>query len=408
MRTAIKVFISLILILLLSVVLYINNAMYYTPSFQVKEGDTINMDVLCQLRYLKKEMDNGAADDMQRLYPEGFIFMHALYGLAWRDFASKLTPSSALYTEAHQAISKSCAVRSPQAQAIFDENLMLPHGAFYTGWSSYLLGKKLSLEKASERNAEEVKYFQQQCSLISEALASYRSPYLESYYQAAWPADVMVCAASLRLHDKLFAPQYSRTLSTWIDKVKKTLGPEGLIPHSVDPVTGQPREHARGSSQSLTLIFLHDIDPDFGKQQFDVYKNYFADERLGLPGIREYPNGVAGAGDIDSGPVVLQIGAAASIVGMRTLYTYHEPSTAYGIQCSIEAFGFSVCHGDEKKYIFGILPMADAFITWAETAMPFDIDSKNTLDRSRFHIYSLVLFIIVIVLLIVLWRHILN
>jgi hypothetical protein len=405
MRAVIKIFISFILMLLLSAVLYINKAIYYKPTIQIIESDTINMDVLRQLRHLKHKMAAGAADDMQGLYPEGYIFMHTLYGLAWCDFASGLTPNSSLYKEAQEEISKSCvAVQLPKARAIFDENLTIPHGAFYAGWSSYLLGKKLSLEKASERNGEEVKYFQQQCAWIAEAFTNYTSPYPESYYQAAWPADAMVCAASLRLHDKIFAPQYSNVLYTWIDKVKKTFDTRGLIPHRTDPVTGQPREGARGSSQSLMLIFLHEIEPEFGKQQFDIYKNNFPDERLGLPGICEYPRGVIGAGDVDSGPVIFQMGAAASIVGIRTLATYHETSRACGIQGGIEAFGFSTHDEDEKEYIFGILPMADVFITWAQTAIPIEAYSKTIADRSRFHLYSAVVLIIIIASLIIQWR----
>ena len=149
MRTALKLITSFILILLSGIVLYINTAVYYKPAIQVIDQDTVNMDVLHQLRHLRHAMEAGAADDMQQLYPEGYIFMHALYGFAWHDFARQLTPATPLYKEAQEEISKSCtAVRLPEARAIFDENLMLPYGAYYTGWSSYLLGKKLSLEKS--------------------------------------------------------------------------------------------------------------------------------------------------------------------------------------------------------------------------------------------------------------------
>lgn len=134
MRVTIKIFISSILILFLGAVLYLNRAVYYTPSIRAVENNTINRDVHQQLLHLRREMETGAADDMQALYPEGYIFMHALYGLAWHDFARKLTPATPLYKEAQAEISKSCtAVQLPQARAIFDEYLMLPYGAFYTG-----------------------------------------------------------------------------------------------------------------------------------------------------------------------------------------------------------------------------------------------------------------------------------
>src|SRR5436190_23516776 len=40
-----------------------------------------------QLRYLKQRAHNGLGDEMQRLFPEGCDFTHALYGLAWCGLA---------------------------------------------------------------------------------------------------------------------------------------------------------------------------------------------------------------------------------------------------------------------------------------------------------------------------------
>ena len=116
------------------------------------------------------------------------------------------------------------------------------------------------------------------------------------------------------------------------------------------------------------------------------------------------PGRTAGAGDIDSGPVIFQLGAAASIVGMRTFATYDEASQAYAIQCGIEAFGFAIQGNNEKKYILGMLPMADAFITWAETGIPVDTYTASTFNPTWFHIYSAIATTIIISLLIIQWR----
>jgi hypothetical protein len=114
MRTALKFSISLVLLLLLSAVIYLNQAVYYTPSIKVLEGNTVNMDVLRQLRHLKHEMKDGAANDMQRLYPEGYIFMHALYGLGWCDFVREHAPASPLYIEALEEINMSARLFNHQ------------------------------------------------------------------------------------------------------------------------------------------------------------------------------------------------------------------------------------------------------------------------------------------------------
>src|SRR6187402_744043 len=113
----------------------------------------------------------------------------------------------------------------------FSEELPLAYGAFYTGWSTYLLGKKLSIEQATDRNAEEVALFKRQCERIDSSI--HERIYPVSYYGAAWPGDVLVCIASLSLHDKLFQVKYAPSIKQWLENVKTKLDYHGLIPHAI-------------------------------------------------------------------------------------------------------------------------------------------------------------------------------
>jgi len=205
--------------------------------------------------------------------------------------------------------------------------------------------------------------------------------------------------ASLKIHDALFQEKYDTTTMRWIAAVRQNLDPEyGLLPHSVYP-NGNVREGARGSSQSLMLNFLIEIDTSFANEQFRQYKQLFLTKRLGLPGIREYPKGAKGYGDVDSGPVILGIGGAASIVGQRTMGKYHNWESFRGLRNAIETFGVGMTIHKKKRYLFGLLPMSDAFIAWS-----------NSLEKSRippthafrgqwyFHIISLVIIIILTLL----------
>ena len=133
---------------------------------------------------------------------------------------------------------------------------------------------------------------------------------------------MLVSVASLSLHDKLFEPKYAQTIRDWLEKVKNQYDVNGMIPHSVRPSDGRPIEKARGSSQALMLIFLRDIDQQLASDQFKLFKEKFIDTKFGLTGIREYPKGEFGMGDVDSGPVVFGFGGAATIVGMQTLFLY--------------------------------------------------------------------------------------
>lgn len=102
-------------------------------------------------------------------------------------------------------------------------------------------------------------------------------------------------------------------------------------------------------------------------------------------------------GDIDSGPVLFQMGSAATIVGMQTMHLYGEREAAAEIRNMVEAFGFPIQKNEHKIYLFGLLPMADAFIAWGHSAIK---TSGTKTDFKLFHIYS---FILILVLAAMLW-----
>ena len=353
-------------IVVLLVLLFVNVNLYYTPETTFVAPDSLRADLLKELRGLKSALQDNADIKMQRLYPEGYLFMNATYGLAWSNFMAGLNNDSDYFKEGTAELQKTWnKIDSDLARSPFNEELPLRYGAFYTGWSAYFLGRKLSLEHPTKRNKAEVTYFQQQCDSIAAAVKERIYPV--SYYGRAWPADVMLCMAALSCHDKLFEPRYTDVRKEWLDKVKNNLDAHGLIPHAASPLNGKPIESARGSSQSLMLIFLREIDEPFAQQQFSIFRENFVDSRLGLTGIREYPKDEFGIGDVDSGPVLLQMGSAATLVGMQTLYLYGDVESSVQMRNVIEALAFPFETDDRKTYLFGLLPMAHAFIAWSHS-----------------------------------------
>jgi hypothetical protein len=410
MKRHLRFFITVFLLLLFSALCLTNWRLYHSPGIRVIDGVAMNDDALCQLRYLRDAMENNAANKMQHLYPEGYVFFNALYGLSWCNLAGSLQHRSDLYVEAHAEVQRAFNnVNSQQGRVIFDHTLPLPYGAFYNGWLTYLLGKKLGMELPEKRDAAEVKLFKTQCAKIARAIGVQRYP--ESYYGSAWPADVVVCVAALAQHDRLYTSTYRPHINAWWRGVNQNLDPRGFIPHSADPGTGKPIEHARGSSQSLMQVFLPEIIP--GDHGFDAYCRVFLGSRLGLPGIREYPKGKDGTGDIDSGPVILGMGGAATIVGMRAMRAHHRHSNSIALRNTVEALALPLKINGRKKYLFGKLPIADVFITWAQGPYTLAENAGTTgryeeADkgwRIKFQIGSIVTCIAIAVLLVFMWRR---
>ncbi|OWP63904.1 hypothetical protein CDA63_06740 [Hymenobacter amundsenii] len=346
-----------------------NCRLFYAPDFSPVAGRSINQDVVAQLRFLRGPMHDGAGLQMQEIYPEGFVYLNSLYALAWTELLPHLSPQSALYqeglAEAGWAVRE---IQSPAGQAQFyDTDLLLPQGAFYQGWSAYVLGRYLAAHPPARRDTAQARQFRQQCALIAWALQNSHTPYLESYAGAAWPADGVMGVAALAWHDRLYPPAYQPLIRQWVRNVQGHLDSRGLLPHRTAAGTGQSVEDARGSSQSQLLNFLVEIDSTFAQQQFRRYRRYFHASRLGLPGIREAALGARPTNDIDSGPVIWGIGGAASLVGRRTMQRYADTTAAVGLRNSIEGFGAAVTSSAGKRYLFGQLPIADAFIAWANS-----------------------------------------
>lgn len=392
MRKFLAVLFASPLLVILIAIICINYKVYYDPKVFAYGRDSMSQDLLYQLQGIKVQIENGADQEMQQMYPEGFVFLNSVYGLAWCNSIPLLPKGSDYANEGIEEI-ETCwtKINSNYARAQFEEDLPLPYGAYYIGWSNYFLGKKLALQSPNQRDSSDVTLFKTNCEQIVKAL--HANTYPVSYYGQAWPADVFMCVASLKQHDVLFQSKYATAIKKWIQQVTNKLDTNGLIPHAVDPGNGKVIESARGSSQSLILIMLNEIDTQLAHEHFQKYKALFVDTTFGLTGIREYPREIHGTGDIDSGPVILGYGGASTIVGIHTLYTFGDYENAHKIRNAVEAFSFPITVGEQKKYFFGLMPIADAFIGWGDSEMP--IKAAREPSFHEFHVYSAIAFLLV-------------
>jgi hypothetical protein len=270
--------VKILSILFLIFISYFNYKLYYNPKF-TEPVYSYNIDVLNQLNHLETELEDSADIKMQLIFPEGYVFMNSLYALSWINFLEKVDSTSYIYSSGLKQIDKSLKkLNSKKAKDNFDKSLPLEYGIFYQGWRNYVLGKKLELLQNSTINPNDIKLFKQNCKNIHFALINSPIPYLESYREEIWPADNIVAIASLALYDNIFKPKYNTDIDLWMNKIKQNLDPKtGLIPHKVYFDSGETVQGARGSSQSLILNFLIDIDEVFAFSQFKIYKNTFLD-----------------------------------------------------------------------------------------------------------------------------------
>ena len=319
-----------------------------------------------QLTFLRAQLDSGAAQEAQQLFPEGYFFLYALYGLAHVDLGRTAVDPAEHVRESRWALAR---LETPAGRAPFPPGLTPAYGVFYQGWTNWLRGGILSLapDPALERE------FESASAALATAFDAARTPYLTAYPGQAWPVDSTVAMASLRLHDKLRPARYAGTIDRWLAGVRERLDPAtGLLPHTVDPVSGESTSGARGTSQSIIQRFLVDIDPAFGRSQYLRFRSLFVVRPLGLgPAVREYPVGQNGPGDVDSGPLPLGVSLSATAVTLGAAAVQGDGRLAGALANYGELIGVPVSTPWSKRYAAGVLPIGDAFLAWSKTARPW-------------------------------------
>jgi hypothetical protein len=310
-----------------------------------------------QLAFLRSELDGGAATLAQQQFPEGYFFLYVLYGLTAVDLGDA---SSARWALSH--------LESAEGRAPFDSTLAPAYGIFYRGWLNRLRGGILSLAPRGTRDEA----FERDSAGIAAAFDESPVPFLPAYPGQAWPVDSTVAIASLRLHDRLSTPAYGATIERWLGGVRVNLDPAtGLIPHTADLDTGLPTSGARGSSQSIIERFLPEIDAEFARAQYLTFRTKFLIRPLGLgPAIREYPYGISGPADIDSGPLPLGISFSATVVTLGAARVQGDRSLAAGLANFGEVVGIPVDTWHTRRYALGLVPIGDAFLAWSKSARP--------------------------------------
>jgi hypothetical protein len=357
---------------LLSVALLAWHVRLYLPSASAYGTTQLGGDVLAQLRFLDTALQARAGEQMQTLFPEGFFFSHALPGLAWVDVGLRAAPGSPQRQEALAYARRALAqLDTPAATAPFSTQLDPPRGVFYVGWRAWLLGGVLQLQDEAARDAGETARFLADTAALAQAFQRSPSPFLAAYPGQAWPCDSVVALAALRLHDTLFQPRYAELRARWLAAAQQQLDPAtGLLPHRADLVSGQPLEGARGSSQSIIARFLVEVDPAWGQAQYARFRALFVDVVLGVPGVREYPRGTTGPGDVDSGPLLAGISLSASAVTLGAALLHNDRALAAPLLHLSEFAGMPLSWQGQKRYALGLLPVGDAFLVWAKSAQP--------------------------------------
>ena len=364
--------------LVLVVVLFFNLRLY-VPSPLPRGTRELPATLIQQLNANRLAIDAGAPKRMQKLFPEGYYFCHVMHGLTWVEAALRdpgLTKQALLEARASLQM-----LETPEAKSPFPAALPPNHGMFYSAWKAHLCAGIVLLENDDRVN--ECIELKKQCDSLAAAFKSAETPFLPSYDGRAWPCDSIPAIHAMKIHDCVTnSNRYTATIEKWLSDVKSRLDPDtGLIPHTSNFRDGSPTEVARGTSQMIILRMLPDIDAEFAKQQYEIFRDRFYTTFLGAPCVLEYPSGIRGRGDVDSGPLIFGRSVSATVFMIGVAQIYGDQSIADSIAQAGETVGMPWTSKENKRYVGGLLPVGDIMVAYSQNARPWLELEKQTVDK---------------------------
>jgi hypothetical protein len=172
----------------------------------------------------------------------------------------------------------------------------------------------------------------------------------------------------------VLSPRFGETIAAWVLAARQRLDPDlGAVSHAADADSGRPWGGVRGSNLALVSRVLIDADAVFARGQYTILRSSFVDYKWGVPGVREYPHGFAGAGDIDSGPIFLGFSGPAVVVGAAAAGVHGDARLARTLLGAVEVGGMPFQVSATRRYLAGAMPVGDAFIAWARSPTPGDV-----------------------------------
>lgn len=147
------------------------------------------------------------------------------------------------------------------------------------------------------------------------------SPYglIEDYPGECYPTDVIGAISAIRRADTVLKTDHSAFIQRALRAFQFPQAGEHDLPgYFAQARSGEPSSISRGCGDSFAFTVAPEIWPDTARQWYQDYSDYFWQEKWGLVGFREFSRETPEAEsfmDVDSGPVILGFGFAASAFG---------------------------------------------------------------------------------------------
>jgi hypothetical protein len=195
---------------------------------------------------------------------------------------------------------------------------------------------------------------------------------LETYPGEIYLPDNLVVFASIANFSRTQHGEYTDLASAWVQHARAALLDRelGILPFHLDQDC-KPTGGVRGSGAGWNSFYLPYINEPFATEQYQRINQNLIQWRL-FTGVREYPRGVFGLGDVDSGPALL--GFSPSGTGFFIAGAAHAQDAALltKLLFTSELVGSTWEWNARRRYLLAPL-VGDAILLAMKTARVWDL-----------------------------------
>jgi hypothetical protein len=154
-----------------------------------------------------------------------------------------------------------------------------------------------------------------------------------------WPADNTVTLVALRLWDASHGTRLADGPTAAFVRVMNGHrdAATGLYRSAMDRTSY--RNIPRGCALSWSTLYLAQVAPEAGRDQYLHARIHMTEDVLGFGGFREWPHGRGGRMDGDSGPIVFGVGMAATGLGLGAARIFRDNDRYAVIRRTALVFG---------------------------------------------------------------------
>jgi hypothetical protein len=193
---------------------------------------------------------------------------------------------------------------------------------------------------------------------LSNALAArlFASPsgMIETYPGETWPPDVAAVGGSLGLHSRLTGVDRTRQMKAWAERFARcAIRTDGFLVQRLATGGCKPVDQPRGSGTAVSAYFLSFADRDLSARLHAALSGSGTRSFLGFGALREYPAGMDGQGDGNSGPVVLGVSVGATGFGLGSAAAHGDRELFRTLYRTTALFGVPHGRGQEESFAVG-------------------------------------------------------